>query len=213
MAYKKGIQTKENIIENARTLFYVYGLKEVSAACICKRSDVKLGTLTYYFKRKHDFIVYIYNDYMERINKYIEKNTTSLNPVQFHMYMIMMYYFNIYRDNNTVKFHEEVLLNTSMYNVLFSQKELFRPFIEHSSINKMCTELVILADNAVRRELNLAFISSSVKDVDEIKKLVNNIYTITAKLFNFDQNLLEKYIEEGYQFLINHIDIKIGLLR
>lgn len=212
--YKKGIETKDNIISVSKKLFYLYDFKSVSLNKICKESEVKLGTLTYYFKKKDDLIIYFYNDYMDRIKLFIQENTDFQDSAKLHIYMILMYYFNIYRDYNTVRFHESVLKNTSMYNILYNQKDLIKPFIIHSLLakNEEMLDLLILADNAVRRELNLQTISSQTKDVYEVKELVTKIYTITAQLFSYDQELLHQHIEEGFEFLLNHVDQYIRLL-
>lgn len=212
--YKKGIETKDKIISAARKLFYLYDFKLVSSNKICKECQVKLGTLTYYFKKKDDLIVYFYNDYMERIINYIQENIDFTDSAKLHIYMIIMYYFNIYRDYHTVRFHEAVLKNSSMYNILYNQKELIKPFIQHSTLakNEEMLDLLIIADNAVRRELNLQTISNQTKDVYEVKELVTKIYTVTAQLFSYDQDVLHQHIEDGFTFLLEHVDQNIRLL-
>jgi len=212
--YKKGIETKETILQSARKLFYINGLKSVSINTICKDADIKLGTLTYYFKKKDDLVVYFYNDYMKRINEFIKENTHDLEPAKAHIYMILIYYFNIYRDHNTVRFHGEVLENTSMYNILYNQRELIGVFADNCEMakNEEMFELLVLADNAVRRELNLLSIVNPNKELPEIKQLITKIYTVSAQLFSFDQDLLNQYIEEGYEFLLSNLDYHIRLL-
>lgn len=212
--YKKGIKTKDNILSMSKKLFYIYGYKNVSLNKICTESQVKLGTLTYYFKKKDDIIICLYNDYMDRITQFVKENSSDLDPAQVHIYMIFLYYFNIYRDYNTERFHEEVLGNMSMYHILYNQKELMRPFTANSKLasDDEMFELLILADNAVRRELNLATISNKEKTLNEIKDLITKIYTVTAQLFSYDQELLNRYIEDGFAFLIEHVDQQICLL-
>lgn len=212
---KKGLETKDNILASAKKLFYIHGLKNVSTNMICKEANVKLGTLTYYFNKKDDLLSYFYNDYMSRINQFVKDSTDNLDPAKAHIYMILLYYFNIYRDCNVVRFHEEVLENTSMYNILYNQRETIAPFAVHSSLaqNDDMFEILILADNAVRREMNLASAKSKqTKDLTEVKELVTKIYTVTAQLFSYDVNLLYEHIDEGYEFLLQHVHQFIHLL-
>lgn len=212
--YKKGIQTKENILSSANDLFYEYGFKDVSVQKICKQSHVKLGTFTYYFNKKDDLIIYLYNHYMDRINDYIDHHTMDLSPAQKHIHMILMYYYNIYHHDPIVRFHEQVLQRTSMYNVLYKQTELIHPFTIHSKLaqDENMLDLLILADNAVRRELNLISITQQSFSLEDIKSLVTKIYTVTAQLFSYDQTLLLAYIDEGYTFLLQHLHHPIYLL-
>ena len=211
---KKGNDTKEAILASARKLFYVNGIKKVSTALICKEADVKLGTLTYYFNKKDDLMAYLYNDYMNRILYFINKNTQNLNDAQKHIHMIFIYYFNIYRDFNTLKFHKEVLEYTSMTNVLYDLYNLSNPFMQDSPFaqDKQWVKILILADNAARRELNLMYISNHEKSIAEVKELVTKVYTVTAQLFSFNQDTLKEYIEEGYNFLLTHANVHISLL-
>ena len=211
---KKGNETREAILSSARKLFYIHGIKKVTSSMICKEANVKLGTLTYYFNKKDDLMAYFYNDYMDRINAFIKENTSNLNSAQNHIHMIFMYYFNIYRDYNTLQFHKEVLEYTSMVNVLYDLYNLSNPFMQDSPLakDKEWAKTLILADNAVRRELNLAYISNHEKSFAEVKELVTKVYTVTAQLFSFNQDLLKQYIEEGYDFLLTHANYHIPLL-
>ena len=62
---RKGTQTKSNIITTAKILFYENGYNKTGIQDIADRADVKLGTITYYYKKKDDmnsFKLYIARD-------------------------------------------------------------------------------------------------------------------------------------------------------
>ena len=101
-----------------------------------------------------------------------------------------------------------------MYNILYNQRELIGVFADNCEMakNEEMFELLVLADNAVRRELNLLSIVNPNKELPEIKQLITKIYTVSAQLFSFDQDLLNRYIEEGYEFLLSNLDYHIRLL-
>ena len=211
--YKKGQITKDIIISSAKKLFYIHGFKNVSLNQICKEANCKLGTLTYYFKKKDDLIRYLYNDYMDRVESYIIENSGSMDSAEAYIHMIMFYYFNIYRDAGTRNFHFEILNQSSMNPIFNDSKALIMPIIEHSSLSldDEKIELMVIADNAVRRELNLLSMKEPPQDVHTIKDLVSRICIVT-QLFSFDQTQLNLYLKHSYEFLINHLNSSISLL-
>ena len=54
---KKGTLTKQNIINAAKQLFYENGYNKTGIQDIADYANVKLGTITYYFKKKDDMTV------------------------------------------------------------------------------------------------------------------------------------------------------------
>lgn len=212
--YKTGIETKQNILDCAKELFYKNGYKQTSVQQICHAADAKLGTFTYYFPKKQDLLSYIYTDYMQKCVDYVESNTKKLSPPRQHLYTVMMYYGKLYTDPRITSFHQEVMEIGSM-NVWFHN-----PRVLISGYSGRATEdsddefydLCVQADNAVRRELNLEFISQGKFTLSDIRELMHKIYMVNARLFQLSREQTEKDLEAAYQFLCNHQDAAIRLL-
>ena len=68
---RKGTQTKSNIITTAKILFYENGYNKTGIQDIADRADVKLGTITYYYKKKDDMITDIYNVFFLALYDYV----------------------------------------------------------------------------------------------------------------------------------------------
>ncbi|MCD8027394.1 MAG: hypothetical protein LUF02_01740 [Erysipelotrichaceae bacterium] len=151
---------------------------------------------------------------MNKLETFVQENTDDILPTQFRIYVIMLYYFNIYRDPPAIRFHYELLKDTSMNGILVNSKELIRPFSESCILaqNDEMYDLLVTADNAVRRELNLMYMQNGCNDMADIKELVSKIYTVTGQLFSYDLNLIHQYIDESYDFMLHHIDKRIHLL-
>lgn len=69
-----------------------------------------------------------------------------------------------------------------------------------------CVLLILLNYNAVRRELNLSFMKTerthtTLKDVVD---LIRNIHLVTARLYGFDKDLLDRYLSKGEEFVAQH---------
>ncbi|MEG2285928.1 MAG: TetR/AcrR family transcriptional regulator, partial [Eubacterium sp.] len=68
---RKGTLTKQNIINAAKQLFYENGYNKTGIQDIADFADVKLGTITYYFKKKDDMISDIYNTFFMELYDYV----------------------------------------------------------------------------------------------------------------------------------------------
>ncbi len=212
--YKTGIETRQNILNCARKLFYERGYKGTSVELICRASDTKLGTFTYYYPKKHDLLGYLYTEYMQKCIDYVESSGEKLSPARHHLYSVMLYYGNLYTDDRITSFHREVMEMGSM-NVWFNNPRMLISGYSgrnYDGINDDVYDLCVLADNAVRRELNLEFIHSKKFAIADIRELMHRIYMINARLFQVDQEQMEEDLEAAYQFLCRHQDVKIRLL-
>lgn len=214
MMYKTGIETKQNILDCARKLFYERGYKGTSVELICRASDTRPGTFTYYYPKKHDLLSYLYRDYMQKCIDYVESFGGKLSPARHHLYSVMLYYGNLYTDERITSFHREVMEMGSM-NIWFNNPRMLISGYSGKNDNGMddgIYDLCVEADNAVRRELNLEFIRKKRFSLADIRELLHRIYMINARLFLVDQKQMEEDLEAAYQFLCRHQDVKIRLL-
>ena len=212
--YKTGIETRKAIVNEAKILFYRNGYKKTSVEKICEAADAKLGTFTYYFPKKNDLLSTIYSDYMQACVDHVEKKEKDLPPVKHHLYSVMLYYGNLYRDERTVSFHRETLQIASM-NAWFHDPRMLISEFSGRNISGMDSgfyDLCVKADNAVRRELNLDFIEKKDYGISSVKKLLSDIYLINARLFGVDRKKTEAYLEDAFDFYLNDKDNNISLL-
>lgn len=212
--YKTGIETKQNILTAARELFHAFGLRGTSVNMICEKADVKLGTFTYYFPRKNDLLSLLYTEYMQKCADFIDAEMPDLSPAEHHLHAVTYYYCRLYSDEQTVRFHHEVLDIGSM-NVWFHNPRIL--IAEFSGRNIRGTDeddfaLCVLADNAVRRELNLDFIRRDDHSPRAVYGLLHDIYRINARLFDVDLSYVEECLKKAYDFALAHQDAGISLL-
>ncbi len=213
--YKKGIETKQQIIDEAKRLFYVKGFKKATVNEICENCNVKLGTFTYYFKKKEDLLDYIYGAYMKDCYDYVTGNSSELTSLEKHIYTVMLYYFNIYRDIQVARFHEDVLINSEMNYVFRSPRQMIIDLAENGNIpvDSELFDLIIIAENALRRELNLRFLRENQFSLDRVRDLVHNLYIITGRLACIDRQDIDHAIDGAYKFITQHLNAPVGLLQ
>ena len=201
---KKGLNSQETILKIAKRLFYKNGFSDVSLNDICTNSNKKLGTLTYYFPKKWNIIATLYQQYMDNIQKFVKENTEDISPAERYVYVIIMYYFNIYSDEALTRFHYGVMHESSMNDIFQDTKQFVYPLLKEE-IAENLLDLYVIADNAVRRELNLAFMrESKAHTLDEIVALVRQIHLVAIRLYDFEITLLDEYLERGREFALSH---------
>lgn len=212
--YKIGMETKKTILDCARELFYEHGVKNTSVARICERSGVQPGSFTYYFPKKKDLLSEIYTAYMQKCVDFVDSEVTGLPSAKRHLFIVMFYYLHIYSDEKQIRFHKEVLEIASMNIWFHHTRKLISGFSGKAENGESETyNLCVTADNAVRRELNLAFMDSPDHSDKAIKNLMKDIYTVNAKLFDVDHDTVMEYLEEAYQFSKSHARENIYLLK
>ena len=212
--YKTGVETRQNILRCAKKLFYENGFKDTSVFSICREAEVQPGTFTYHFPKKNDLLHSIYTDYMQSCIAFLDSCGLDLHPAEHHLYVLALYYSHLYCDKKLVSFHREVMEIASM-NVWFDNpRRLISGFSgEGKEINdNERFDLFVKADNAARRELNLDFINEGDYSLPGIMKLLKDIYTINAKLFDVDYSLMEQYLEGAYGFALKNMGARLRLL-
>ena len=213
--YKTGIETKGTIVSCAKRLFYQHGYRSVTVHEICDLAGVKLGTFTYYFSRKNDLLSELYNSYMQSCKDFVDaQGIEDLSPAEHHMFVVMLYYTKLYSDEKTVAFHHQVLNLGSMNAYFENPRALIADFSDEGSVDREDSSynLLVLADNAVRRELNMNFIEQEGHGIDDVERLLVDIYSITARLFGTDQAKLREYIAHARAFVEAHPDAPVALL-
>jgi AcrR family transcriptional regulator len=214
--YRTGIETKLTILETAKSLFYQRGYKAVTVHEICDGAGVKLGTFTYYFSRKDDLIGAIYNSYMTACKDYVDANAPAgLSPAEHHMFAVMLYYSRLYQDEHIIAFHREVLKLGSESAYFENPRAVLADFSDDCAIdrNDPTYGLMVMADNAVRGALNVDFASQDSHSLADVRQLLTDIYTITARLFGTNREALLAYIDSAYRFVQCHESADVSLLR
>lgn len=212
--YKKGIITGDSIISAAKDNFKENGLKGTTIASICKKCNIKLGTFTYYYNKKEILLQTIYTSYMNKCREFIASKNLHLSPAENHIYVVAMYYYNIYSNEQIFSFHKEVLSLTSMNNIFQNPREMIDDFAAdgNTSYDLPYYELFVKADNAIRREFNLNYFNKTHNSIDDIKLLLMDIYILAATMFNIDLDIVKKSVENGYEYAKKHGDKNITLL-
>ncbi len=202
MRYRKGFETKENIINVSRKLFYELGYTKATVQNIADTAGVPLGLIPYYFKTKDNIVLEINSKFYIEIYEFVSGKLRIRKNSYLKLFLVTsIYYRIILSDENNKKFFYEVLRNKSNFKTLsFSTERLFT--LMNKENNKNFTEqdldTIKIAEFGARRELLLSYFEGKY-DVD-LEYLVGVLASVTGRLFGIDENIIAEYKEKEHEF-------------
>lgn len=94
---RNGIQTKQNIINAAKRMFYENGYLDTLYEDICREANVNAGAMYYHFKSKGTIAGKIYTEFIEKNRKRIlevlpkDCNSAVSNAVEIRAYLHLLF--------------------------------------------------------------------------------------------------------------------------
>jgi len=208
---KKGTQTKQNIINTAKILFYENGYNKTGIQDIADRANVKLGTITYYYKKKDEMISDIYNVFFLALYEYVSSVSGNLNLYTKYCYSLILYYEAILNDEHNKTLYYEVLVkNVNPNGRTTITKTMNRSCLDFLNKNYIEADLEIIArsEYGARKELFVDFYEKEIKFTSRamVYFFVRNLF----RLMNLDYEMIENTIQQGLDFSNKNkpIDIK-----
>ncbi|MBC3889350.1 TetR family transcriptional regulator [Acetobacterium paludosum] len=208
---KKGTQTKQNIINTAKILFYENGYNKTGIQDIADRATVKLGTITYYYKKKDEMISDIYNVFFLALYEYVSSVSGNLNLYTKYCYSLILYYEAILNDEHNKTLYYEVLVkNVNPNGRTNITKTMNRSCLDFLNKNYIEADLEIIArsEYGARKELFIDFYEKEIKFTSRamVYFFVRNLF----RLMNLDGEMIENTIQQGLDFSNKNkpVDIK-----
>ncbi len=186
---KKGTLTKQNIINAAKQLFYENGYNKTGIQDIADYANVKLGTITYYFKKKDDMISDIYNTFFMALYDYVsEASEKDLNLYTKYCFTLVLYY-------------EVLVKNVDNGGRLSITKTLNRSCLDF--LNKSYTDedldVIAMAEFGSRKEL---FINYYEREIEFGKDQMCFYFVKTLfRLMDLDGDMIQNTINQAFEFL------------
>lgn len=87
-----------------------------------------------------------------------------------------------------------------MKHIFYDTKQFIAPLLGEEIIEQLL-DLYVIADNAVRRELDLSFVEiNAERSLDAVIELARNIHLVAIRLYGFDKELIDRYLVKGKEF-------------
>lgn len=198
---RKGTQTKSNIITTAKILFYENGYNKTGIQDIADRADVKLGTITYYYKRKMIWSPISTMSFFGIVWLCFIGFGGSLNLYTKYCYALVLYYEAILNDEHNKTLYYEVLVkNVNPHGRTNITNTLNRSCLDYFSINTLEADLEVIArsEYGARKELFIDFYEKNIKFTSRamIYFFIRNLF----RLMNLDGEMIENTIQQGFEF-------------
>ncbi|MBF7097502.1 TetR/AcrR family transcriptional regulator [Alkalibacter sp. M17DMB] len=203
--YKKGITTKNRILQAAKELFYENGYDNTTVNMIKDRAEVSLSAIPYYFKEKDKILNVIYSDFLTNIYNLIKKEIDEpIDSYLLHFHASKIYYYIIINDPNNKRFYREVTFAQSNIKILYPfMDNVYINYARDFGINVSDRELrlIRLTDAGGRREIMIDNYNNPTKyAVDE---LIDYLTAIVPNLMGINKEISAKYAELSSEFASN----------
>lgn len=202
MRYKKGFETKENIINVSKDLFYKYGYTKATVQKIADTAKIPLGLIPYYFKTKDNIVLEINSKYYLEIYEFVNSRLNVKRNSYLKLFVVTsIYYRMILGDENNKRFFYEVLRNKSNFRSLSYSIERIYSMISKENENnysQIDLDCIMVAEFGARRELLLNFFEDKL-DID-IDYLVEMLSSVTGRFFGFPTETIHEYAQLEKEF-------------
>lgn len=198
---KKGTRTKQNIINSAKVLFYQDGYNKAGIQDIADHANVKLGTITYYYKKKDDMLIDIYNVFFLALYDYVSTMEENSNLYTKYIYTLVLYYDTIFKDeHNKLLYYEVLVKNVNPQGRINIMNTLNRSCLDFFNKSYFESDLTVISrsEYGARKELFINFYEKDIKFTNRglIYFLIRNL----SRLMNLDGEMTENTIHQGMEF-------------
>ncbi|QSX08370.1 TetR/AcrR family transcriptional regulator [Alkalibacter rhizosphaerae] len=202
MRYKKGFETKENIIRVAKEMFYEMGYTKSTVQKIADNASIPLGLIPYYFKTKDNIVLEINSKFYLLIHEFVNNRLNVKKNSYLKLYIVTaIYYEIILTDTHNRKFFYEVLRNKSNFRSLsFSVERIYKMIAKEFELEFDQTDIdcLMISEFGARRELLLNYCEGHL-DVD-LDYLLKKLSSLTGRLFGIPSETIADYHRQYQEF-------------
>ncbi len=208
--YKKGLKTKNKIIQASKSLFYFNGYRKTTVQGIADLADVNLGLISYYFKSKDNIAKTIFIGFLKEIEQEVSKTYPDNDNDILPLYMAKerIFFDIILKNENYQRFYREIINSNMVFTLL-------EDYIEknYNSINdkvkkinnkNLITAYAALETGGRYNILRKYFKNTIDLDVDMV---VDILVGCTPRLFGYSNEDVRKFIKESQEYAVN-IDMR-----
>ena len=198
----KGKKTRENIMNTAKKLFYERGYTNTGIQDIAEEAGVKLGTMTYYFKKKTDLVGEIYNTYfMGLYNSISETLGQEATLFTKYCFTLVCFFDDILKDSKNARFYYEILeKDASRKERLYLIKTFNRSCLDffNKSYEKDDLDAYAITNYGAQKEIYMDYYDRELPF--DAHKVVGYLVRNTFRILAIDKETLDNTIEQAFRF-------------
>jgi len=198
--YKKGLKTKNKIVQASKSLFYFNSYRKTTVQGIADLADVNLGLISYYFKSKDNIAKSIFIGFLKEIEQEVKSLPESKNKDLMALYMAKerIFFEIILKNDNYQRFYKEIINSNMIFTLLEDYVERNYTII-NNHINKIENENLIKSFSALeiggRYNILRKYFKNTI-DLD-VDMLINILIGCTPRLFGYSNESVNSYISES----------------
>jgi|GEM_PF-2436997 len=204
--YKKGLKTKNKIIQASKSLFYFNGYRKTTVQGIADLADVNLGLISYYFKSKDNIAKSIFIGFLKEIEKEVRKTYPSNDKDVMPLYMAKerIFFQIILKNENYQRFYREIINNNMIFTLMEDYVEKNYNYI-NNKVKRIDEKSLITAYSALetggRYNILRKYFKNTI-DLD-VDMVVDILIGCTPRLFGFSNENVDKFIKESRDYSEN----------
>jgi len=203
--YKKGLKTKNKIIQASKSLFYFNGYRKTTVQGIADLADVNLGLISYYFKSKDNIAKSIFIGFLKEIEKEVRKTYPDKNNNKDIMPLYMakerIFFEIILKNDNYQRFYREIINSNMIFTLMEDYVEKNYTSI-NNKVDKINDKSLITAYSALetggRYNILRKYFKKTI-DLD-IDMVIDILIGCTPRLFGFSNEDVSKFIKESRDY-------------
>ncbi len=201
--YKKGLKTKNKIIQASKSLFYFNGYRKTTVQGIADLADVNLGLISYYFKSKDNIAKSIFIGFLKEIELEVRKTYPDNEDDILPLYMAKerIFFEIILNNDNYQRFYREIINSNMIFTLLEDYVEKNYNSI-NDKVNRINNKNLITAYSALETGgryniLRKYFKNTMDLDVDMV---IDILIGCTPRLFGYSNEDVRKFIEKSKEY-------------
>lgn len=198
--YSVGIETKNKILAEAKTLFYEQGFNNTSFLDIGKAAEVNKALITYHFKNKNNLAKEIFFEFSRNQQKACGSVLACEHGAVAAITSLMLFYKLIMEDENLKRFWYDIAVADVISDMLFWEEEVFLKKIA-SSLNISVPEDELFTIYCIENGMEIELIKNIF--LGNIKEPIDSVF---EKQYKVTLSLLGVYGKEAQEIIQKSFD-------
>lgn len=201
--YKVGKETKENIYQTAKDLFYEHGFTKTTCQKIAKESGSNVGLINYYFGSKGALGIKVYNEIISLIKLKVNEKLQELD-LETTLLLETAVEWRVLNDNmrlnkNFSRFYYDLLGE----NILYKEQSIMIEFYRNLALScdldysEFQIAFISYASAGATQGVNLAYDAGQI-DCSSQDFINASIHLLLSNM-NFDSQLIDQVIKESFE--------------
>jgi len=190
---------RDNILKNSYRLFKEKGFKNTTTREIANSSQINKGLLHYYYNQKEDIVIEMYEDVLDALYNYVEKNYKD--EVKGYTYLALLnilFYKTMTSTDESLNFLTEMMSSRELTKVKTEKYiDSYYKIIEYDNLSITRYQMLLALTVAVGAESELLLSIREGKIKMTYEKLATTVNKLLFTMLKVDEAQIKEINEEA----------------